>query len=498
MTDQYQKIWPTYVIQKMVKITPQNNREVSMSIKLLGNGIDAVTGNYLSQDITVTDVVDAFLSHKTDSAMPDIKLRLADSEPHYGIRYGLNANNLSEAGWGVVFAYDSDPAIREALSPLLELRREQANQKKPLYKEFTGNKGYTPGLEKDQFLINNNAAPGPVNPEKIPYYLLLVGDPETIPYEFQYLLDVAYAVGRINFNTIDEYAAYAHIVVAAERGMLRRTRQIAFFGVRNQDDPATALSTDHLVIPLSSKLEEKYLSSWDFNKIVGDCAVKSRLGSLLNEPDGPALLFTASHGIGFSSSRSLQREHQGALLCGDWPGPVEHRGPLSPDYYFSRDDVASAAGIAGLVSFHFACYGAGTPKYDDFCCMPDTPARMIAPRAMVAPLAESLLGHGGALAFIGHIERAWTYSFLWPGCTDTQIIFEDVISSLLDGCTVGFAMEAFNQKYCELATTLFSESLKIHAGRKRNDLQFAEMVATYNDARNYAIVGDPAVRLAVC
>lgn len=470
-------------------------------LQLHANGINGANGHYLTPAMSPFEIAHVALGEGEDPALADLRLKRTLSEGHLGVRRGVDANSLSDAGWGVIFPHDADPEIREALAPLLNLRRSQATARNARrYCEYTGSNGYRPDLSKAEFLASNNMGPGLADPDRVPYYLLLVGDPAQIPYEFQYQLDVQYAIGRIAFATPEEYARYAASVVAAESGQVVRPRQVALFGTSNPDDEATRLSAEHLVSPLAAALTKRYEQNWDVRTIVGTDAVKPQLAALVNGTDSPALLFTASHGVGFPTGDDRRSRHQGALLCQEWPGPKAQTATLPDTYYYSGDDARAGGSPAGLVSFHFACYGAGTPEFDEFSRRIDVPLRAIAPRPMIAPLAQQLLSHarGGALAFVGHVERAWTYSFVWPGTEKAQLaVFEDALSSLLDGCTVGYAMEAFNERYAELASDLTSELDLIRKGRKRDDEKLARIWTAHNDSRNYVIVGDPAVRLSV-
>ncbi len=59
--------------------------------------------------------------------------------------------------------------------------------------------------------------PGLVDPREMPFYVMLVGTPEQIPYYFQYQLDVMRGVGRLDFGSdVDAYDRYARAVVASE------------------------------------------------------------------------------------------------------------------------------------------------------------------------------------------------------------------------------------------------------------------------------------------
>lgn len=471
---------------------------------LVFNGVDGETGGYLLSPKTVRDVARLARGTSFEPAhLEELKWRLDQGEHRLGLRYGLDPRKLDEAGWGVIFAHDADPAIREALSLLLDHRRAQASKRDTrLFQEYANDRGYHPGESKDQFIVERGAAPGPVNPTRMPYYLLIVGSPEEIPFSFQHELDVAYAVGRIHFDGVDEYANYARGVVAAEQQSPRSSRRAAFFGVKNADDEATRLSAEILVSPLAEHLQAAR-PAWTIQTMLGTDARKARLVALLGGPETPDLLFTASHGVAFAAGDPRQVTHQGALLCQDWPGPaVWGTRPLSPSFYVRADDVSSDARLGGLIAFHFACYSAGTPRYDEFAHRGKSRMRRtpIASRAFVADLPRRVLGHpnGGALAVVGHVDRTWGSSFSEDGIADAHLTtFESTLEQILDGYPVGAALEAFNQRYAELSTSVSALLYEARFGNAPDDAELAAMWTANNDARNYAIIGDPAVRLSL-
>ena len=469
---------------------------------LIFNGINGTTGGYLLPEMTPAEISSIAKGERFDrDHLFDLKLRLRQStETARRIKEGLDPQHLSEAGWGVIFAYqdiDKIPALMNALAELLALRQKQAGQR---YREYTGTEAYRSGESKSNFLARHGAGPGPVDPDRVPYYLLIVADPESIPYSFQYQLDVQYAVGRIHFEGLEEYANYAHSIVRAETESIAQRRGAIFFGMENPDDRPTQLSANLLVQPLADLfVAERDHGGWEIQTIRGEGATKAALNESITAHDSSALIFSASHGMGFPNADPRQLPHQGALLCQDWPGPVAWKGRIPEDHYYSADDIASDAHLLGKLSFHFACYGAGTPKMDDFSQYYFREPGAIAPHAFVANLPQRLLSHpkGGMLAVVGHVERAWSFSFNWRDASGQLAVFESALKRLMAGLPVGLAMEYFNDRYAELSTVLTEDLQGAQFGKLIDVVEMANTWTANNDARSYVIIGDPAARLRV-
>nr|AGC71510.1 twin-arginine translocation protein TatB [uncultured bacterium A1Q1_fos_1880] len=482
------------------------------------NGINASTGKYIDDCPWTADEIDQqakeefkrlsdkdrtfnyYKKHvdETKALQGDLNLKTWGVPPSY------EPSQLDSVGWCVVIPENGDPEVLKRLEPLLQRRCTEAGK---LYRVFSGADGYKLGETWNDFRGRHEIGLGLARPEKMPYYVLLVGSPEEIPFSFQYEMDVQRAVGRIYFDTPEEYACYAKSVIDAEEGKVKLPRRTVLFGTQNENDRQTTLSAENLIKPLKSLLETKSASEpqspglWTTDLVAPEQAYKPRLQELLGGSDTPALLFTATHGAGFVSSDSVrQRTSQGALVCQDWPGPKNWNDPLPDDFLFSACDVRNDANVWGMLAMFFACFSAGTPRQSDFIHRKQRDPReplVVADQAFVSPLARRLLAHpnGGALALVGHIERAWPTSFIdeLASRQPTVDAFQILLASLTMGHRLGYAMEAFNMRYAELSMQL----LQYLYDKEGDASLIAGLWTANNDARNYVVIGDPAVRLAV-
>ncbi len=470
------------------------------------NGIDATTGDYLIQPISETGLsriaVEQPPEQKNASAINNLK-RQAEVE-HLGGAFDIALEDLTQAGWAIVFHEAESQQVKDALAPLIAHRRRQIGDDE-IVKELE----YRTGEELMEWLVRHRVKFGPVIPEKIPYYVLLVGSPERIPFTFGQLLDVVYAVGRLHFETADEYARYARSVIDYETApQVPNGKDVVFWGPRNKNDKSTKLSSEHLIKPLALGAEG--------GKSVIERAAKAAkvaYSATLLEPErstkenllnvfrpgagqrGPCLLFTASHGIGWPNGHENQRASQGALLCQDFPG--RGLGPLKPDHYLAAADLPPDARVHGLVCFHFACFSAGTPEADRFSYEPGSAPPQLAPQPFFSALPQALLSHpqGGALAVIGHVERAWQNSIITAGAGTQLLPFENALGFILKGLPLGWALKEFNEVFAAHSADLTNVISKKNAGVEVSDRRLAQLWLERNDAEGYVLLGDPAVGL---
>ena len=69
------------------------------------------------------------------------------------------------------------------------------------------------------------------------------------------------------------------------------------------------------------------------------------------------------------------------------------------------------------------------------------------------------------------------------------------MSSVMKGATLGVAIEYFNDRYAALTTELEDEKDNLRYGAIPDPMGISGLWTAKNDARNYVILGDPAVRL---
>lgn len=405
--------------------------------------------------------------------------------------------DLRSTGWGIVFHPDDEPLMRRSLGLLLDHRRYQAGA---LYKEVVADPALPP-----RRLLWANESPGTIDPEYMPYYLVIFGGPDRVSFTLQTLLSLNHAVGRLAFDEPDDYGRYVRSVLAAEKRAADRATpgKATVFSVEN-GDRATEVLSQYLVPPVLEVLRRRS-DNWNVTLQHDDRAYKADLLHLLHH-DLPDLLLLSCHGKACKPGHVDQRERQGALVCGDWVD----RGPGSPGSTEAEalhaGDIDPGACFDGLFAFCFACFGGGTPLEDNF---PHESQNVIGHRPVVpkglavepfvARLPQVMLAQG-ALAFLGHLDRGWTYSFCWHLAETSQAqqataSLQDAIGQVLDGDPVGHALRPIHRRRSVLAAHLLAQLERQRQGEEVDEVELAELWTAHNDARNFILLGDPAVVL---
>jgi hypothetical protein len=477
------------------------------------NGIDAETGEPFMPPISTGEAI-ALATGRRLKFGPGPVLRawrtvcsgvgrLFVGGPLLGARDDVDLTDPRSAGWSVVVASDAPLEAKAAANRLFEHRLAQTGVPEGRCKLFE----YPAGRPLRNWLARIGAHASDIDPTRLPYYVTLFGSPTAISFEAQSLLNTHYAVGRLAFDEPDAYARYVASLIEYENSTTVPTaREVAFWGTKNRGDAATRLSSEFLIRPLFEGLatadnqpeDRPIAKERGFRSlcVVGADATRASLIDLLHRKPGtnrPAVLFTASHGLGWREPHDDQETHQGALVCQDWPGLGTQP---SMKHCLGQSDISVDANIHGLIAFLFACFGAGTPATSHF---PNTRGRepvALSKRPFVAALPQRLLSHpaGAALAVVGHVDLAWACSIRPPAIGPSIYPFRNFLSKVMRGWPVGHATRDFSDRASSAASYL-ADALSV--GDRPEDIDLATAWIERNDSRNYILLGDPAARLRI-
>jgi hypothetical protein len=411
--------------------------------------------------------------------------------------------DLTQTGWGVLFASDAGADVQAALQPLLDWRKSQVKND-ALFRVFAGADGVKPGQSAANWAARNGVTlVAPVAPSKgVPFYLLVVGSPQRIPFEFQQLLDLQWAVGRLYFDKVEDYAAYAQKVVEYEKGLApARARSVALWMPRNKLDLSTPMLAGTLAPDFQGQVKDGKPIGHDQNfqvsAFVGDGqATKDNLKAIFRgktEGGLPSVLFTGSHGAEWPiDDPAIQAQRQGALVTQEWT-----RGqPLQPGSYFAADDLQDDAQVHGMVYFMFACFGGGCPDTDSYTFAADGSPIKLAPTPFITALPQALLRRG-VLAVVAHVDRAFAFAFVDEMGTPQAQLLRTVLELIMEGQRVGLATDSLNLQWSSLAAQLGLAQAGNRSGipPQSQSSTIANLFVARDDARNYLVLGDPAVCL---
>lgn len=350
--------------------------------------------------------------------------------------------------------------------------------------------------------------------DELPRYQLILGDLDRVPLAVQQAQSTDGMVGRIAFDDEQGYEAYVDKVLRwEERSPAADAGDAMLYTVH---DRTRAMRVGHsgLMAPGIQMLER-----WHGRGAVRAAALRA-CGPKDPSPDDflrvlktrrPTVLMTMSHGEGAPAGGWLsvreQRREQGSMSFGK-SGRI------------TAEDLARGPVLPGGVWLMFACFGAGTPAtsvYEELLEtllavrqqspeMLETATESLAlgQRPFVSALPKAVLANpDGPLAFIGHVDLAWSYSFLDlddpPGRpTRRPGRLMSAVQAMLGGARAGVGFRTLSRFLTEVnteLTALYDPNMTDSSNDPAATLRRGHLWMLRHDLAAYVLLGDPAAAL---
>ncbi|WP_165065745.1 hypothetical protein, partial [Paludisphaera rhizosphaerae] len=410
----------------------------------------------------------------------------------------------SRVGWGVILPEQSDasPGAAEDLGGAPEaIKRLIADRKAkqgsvPVFR-------YDKAWEYRYSLLRSRSRSQPqaisattygLGDREIPYYLLICGTPEQIPWEFQYILNATHAVGRLDLDE-EGLSRYVDALIAGWAGSeakpsADRARALVW-AVDHSVTDITHLMREAIARPLY----EKYSSDADMKAdlLAGADAGGGALIQKLAEVR-PGLVVTTSHGRTAPTAEDKQQEMRDTLGI-----PVDRDlRALDLAKLLARWDPY------GSIWYAHACCSAGGDGLDRFDgVIADGSSAKAVLKAVArlgpvsAPLPRKLLGgERPARAFVGHVEPTFDWTLQHP--LTRQQLTGELVRALYDNLylhqPIGHALKAWFRPLGGLRETYeFEKSRLLDLPTARGALLYASLAA--KDVESTVILGDPTATL---
>lgn len=448
------------------------------------------------------------------SAGPSASLLGGQSEPKSDKKMpshlwdeGAQPNDLQAQRWGLIVPEgDRGDRLLELVAPLVKLRESEQGGKPLVFRAPSK----LSAIEAAQWKKEKFRGAG-IAEDDLPRYQLLLGDFHELSLETQLAQSTDGFVGRLAFDDDDGYRKYVDKVLKWEsRGAVVREANTLLHTVHDNTG-ATRLGHQVLVEPgeafMRKRRELGKFPTADI-KTSGD-EFEPELSDLLDAARGqhPTMLFSLSHGDGPPrrgwASEQDRRLRQGAMSFGS-------SGSLAGSAMVDKDF------LPGGIWFMLACYGAGTPsssayrhwlaelaQLDQFsgrvnAVLGGIPKDDAPPFVAALPKAVLAAEHG-PLAFMGHVDLAWSYSFqeLDGGPRSRPQKFTGVLRSALYGDRIGIAFRQLYKFRSETDAELTAHYDAEAAGAEAERVRRGHLWMLRNDLGAYVLLGDPAAHLPI-
>lgn len=436
----------------------------------------------------------------------------SEGPPH--LAHDGDPNDMDQ-GWGVLYPEGED-ALWEAI---VELRiwRQQGIDDAHARRDAAGSIpqvlkwAIPPGKSAREFLNSDYGR----TPKQRPLYLLILGDLDQIPLEFQQGLAIEALVGRLCLPSADDYAVYARKVVTSERERVETARPrlvLMSTSVDGRPDGAVDLGHNEMIVPLAEDFTDPELELGLDENLVQLLGPKGRKSdardwqgvcAALREPH-PSVFLSLSHGVGDPSwSFEQQRQRQGQMWLGS--------KALDPD------DVARGRFLPRGIWFNYACFGGGSPKSSAFepwlrrlvgakvwARVPDVLGTLAREHPFVARQPQLALANpDGPLAIIAHADLAFTYGFRRQAHQDQSSRsrrakarpdhgpIRDVLQTLAAGNRAGLALSKLRRALDDADQALLEQWDR----REANESALVRLLIEKSDASSAIANDEPSQQL---